>query len=96
MGAIFQHITYSDCSVEELQRKFYTTVEYAAYEYGYSGYTGSFADSDGLVVAGETFEDTETALNWIRNHHAKWEPVLAVKANSGNETVWVVGGWLYN
>jgi len=94
MGAVFQYTTYSDCSVEGLQRQFHETVEDAIAEYGYGGYTGTFAEADGLVVAGETFEDTETALDWIQNHHEKWEPVLAVKASSGSQTVWIVGGWL--
>lgn len=67
----------------------------ARYESGHGGYTGTIAECSGLVFPTvEPFTSAAAAIDWIEEHHDKWEPSIAVPVSTkrGNR-FWVAGGW---
>ncbi len=65
-------------------------VKQAKYDYGHSGYTGSFAESPGLTIAAIEFESENGAEEYLCNHAKKWENSIAVKIK--NTEYWLIGG----
>ena len=50
----------------------YALIEQAAYEHGHGGYTGSWAECDGVLVADYVAKDVDDAEEWLANNAEKW------------------------
>lgn len=64
-------------------------IQQAAYDFGHSGYTGSFAECDGFRMTDEVFETVNEAHDWLTDNAEKWGPMLGVRV--GDEIY--VGAW---
>lgn len=58
-------------------------IEQAAYEHGHSGYSGSFAEADGVELRPEEFDTLEAAEEWLDENCQKWEAALIVRVKNG-------------
>ena len=62
-------------------------IEQAAYDYGHAGYTGSFAEADGVVLSLNILENLDAAESWLDEHAEKWGPAIIVKTEAGEYCV---------
>jgi hypothetical protein len=88
MGANFDEITLSKMTEAKLKQAWQKIVEQCLYDYGHAGYTGTFAEKDGLEVIPGTWE-----LDKARKHaedNDKWGPAWAYRLQSGE---WLIAGW---
>jgi hypothetical protein len=80
MGACFTAQTVKAKDEKELRAKFRELVEEAQYMHGHGGYTGTFAEKDGIVVlrppSGQKFWTTDQ-LDETDVADDKWGPVAA-------------------
>lgn len=65
-------------------------IEQAAYDYGHAGYTGSFAECDGVHVTDYVAADEEDAEQWLGDNAVKWGPMLIVALKDGG---YCAGAW---
>ncbi len=104
MGAQYDETTVSnDITREQLPVAFEVIVEERAYECGHGGYTGTFAECEGLLIHDKTFPSTkdarayidgewdETAQEFTEAACQKWGPAIAVKVDSADFTGWYIG-----
>lgn len=64
-------------------------IEQALYDYGHAGYSGSFAEADGVeVVKHYTPANLAEAEKWLDENAAKWGPALIVRCADGT---WCMG-----
>ena len=100
MGAQFNFTVVSDdhtdgkpMNTTQLNEWFDEVVEDARYDHGHAGYTGTWAEAQGLSVRSEIFDSVEAASNWLESHAEKWGPALAVRVVAGPLKAWAVGAW---
>ena len=62
-------------------------IEQAAYDYGHAGYTGSFAEADGVKLKSKVFETIDEAEGWLDENAEKWGPAVVVKTKAGEYCV---------
>ena len=89
MEADFQQ-TLIRCEKKELQRRYDDICDSCAYEYGHSGYTGTFAEAKGRLSIQPGTWDMDKAAEHCEDKHQKWEPAFAYDLGNGQ---WYVGAW---
>lgn len=57
-----------------------------AHEYGHGGYSGSFAEFNGISFTRMEFATVDEAGDWIEKNSQKWGPALAVKYKAIKKT----------
>jgi len=73
---------------------FKAVIHQAAYDYGHAGYSGSFAEADGVNLrAGHIFDSEEEASNWLNENACKWGPIIIVPYLEIGNTLWLGGCW---
>lgn len=90
MGAEFCCETITAKTAKQVKTKHDELVKQAQYDNGHSGYSGSFAESPGVTVSDQEFDDIEAAEEYIDETAKKWENSIAVRIK-GTDT-WVIGG----
>ena len=93
MGAEFNEEIFEDMSVDELKQAYQKEVEECLYNFGHSGYSGTFAEKPDLEI--QTIPNIpnpteEEARTFADDRNDKWEASFAIKLDSGK---WFVGGW---
>lgn len=58
-------------------------IEQCLHDYGHAGYTGTFAESKGVMVVEREVDDYDEACDWLIDNCRKWGPVLVVKTIDG-------------
>ena len=93
MGAQYNFMVIKDDGkprpFSDVKTKFDGVMESAAYDYGHAGYTGSWAECDGIVMKGGSFGSADSADEWLQEKAEKWGPALAVRIPQG----WAIGAW---
>ncbi len=89
MGAEFNFTTKAT-NGQDLKSWFSEIQEEARYDYGHRGYTGSWAEAQGIEIAAPAFEQLEDAEDWLVENCKKWESALAVRVGYD---LWAVGAW---
>ncbi len=90
MGAEFVCETLKATTRDEAIAEVKQIIEQCLYDYGHAGYTGTFAESDGVKVVEREMKDYDEACDWLIDNCRKWGPVLVVKTISG---CYVAGAW---
>lgn len=82
MGAEFDYYEHNNNPThEELHERWDEAVEEARYENGNGGYTGSFAEKDGLTIKTTVHADYDSAMEELQNN-PKWGNAWAVPYNA--------------
>lgn len=98
MGAVYQETVFQNPTADPQEVRDYgqALIEKAEWDHGHMGYSGSFAEADGVTVLAEMFNDGEEASQWLNDNAEKWGPMLAVKVVPEIEEVapfWLIGAW---
>jgi hypothetical protein len=96
MGANFDEVVLDGAiPTQELKKAFKEIQDQRSWEYGHSGYTGTFAEADGIEFPKQqVFKDETAAEKWLSDHADKWGPALAVKYTTPNgELKWYIAAW---
>ena len=94
MGAIFNLAHYP--VLETTDRKTVANlgqsiIGQASQECGMGGYTGTWAECDGVRVRMDLlFDSVHEAETWLEENTEKWGPMIAVRVNQQG---WVFGAW---
>ncbi len=94
MGATTDFRTYKIADKKTVKKKFSKACDDERYESGNGGYTGTIAEMNGVGVWKDLLLPTpEAAEDYIEEHHAKWDPAMAVSFKTEDGKFgWVVGG----
>lgn len=88
MGGEYQDMTVK-CKKNELEEKFNEIVKQCEWDFGHAGYTGTFAEKDGVkVIEGNWTEDG--ARTDCEDNNDKWGPAFAYFIA---KDTWYIGGW---
>ena len=96
MGANFDEVVLDGTiPTQEVKHAFKEIQKKRAWEHGHNGYTGTFAEADGIEFPKrKVFKDEDAAEEWLTEHADKWGPALAVKyTNSDGQIKWYIGAW---
>lgn len=96
MGAEFQStVLEGGLSKKQVESSFQEIVAQALYDYGHAGYTGTFAEADGIKFPTEkVFDSNDEARRYVDDNADKWGPALAVKCKDTDGSIeWFLGGW---
>ena len=106
MGANYQDTTLpGDLNRQDLNQKFASIQQTCLHDYGHAGYTGTFAEPNGLQVNMPTFESREDAKRYVEGYFdddgqfvdgaaEKWGPAIAVRVEPpGGKAEWYIGAW---
>ena len=96
MGANFDEVVLDGAiTAREVKTAFKEIQKQRAWEYGHNGYSGTFAEADGIKFPTHAvFNDEAAACSWLEEHADKWGPALAVKyTNKNGEIKWYIGAW---
>ena len=88
MSSEYQEIVLPDCTQEDLMEEWKSIVADAEYDYGHSGYSGTFAEKPELEIVNEVFESQDDAARFVQDRDDKWGPATAVRIPEG----WYIGG----
>lgn len=92
MGARFEFETIHADDDEELVEAVETMIEDAVYVYGDDGYTGTWAEVNGVELHGEIELNRHEAEGYIMANARKWESAIAVRA-ADKLGAYYVGAW---
>ena len=90
MGAtfVYDRVTRQDFpTAEAIQAHCVEVIAQALYDYGHAGYTGTFAEANGVSLTRRIFPTKDLAIDWLGDHCEKWGPILIVQAPG----VWIYG-----
>lgn len=90
MGAEFVYETLKAETREEAIYEVTQIIKQCLHDYGHAGYTGTFAESDGVSVVDVYVDDYDKACDWLLENCRKWGPVLVVKTR---DDCYVAGAW---
>ena len=90
MGAEFNFERLEATSDETALAEGLALIKQAAWDYGHAGYTGSFAECNGVSVDRPPLEDEAAAKEWLLDNAEKWGPMLIVKTKDGT---FYAGAW---
>lgn len=95
MGAEFNTEVITDTelgmSSDQIKASFQRTIEQCEYDYGHSGYTGSFGEKEGVKIHPKTFGNVEDAESFIdKLDTCKWEDADCVGIKGVG---WLIAGW---
>lgn len=96
MGANYSSMLFNGkLSKKELQSKVNDQIEQDGYDFGHSGYSGSWYEKpfDELDFISQIFKSEAEAEDFIQDHNDKWAPLMAARCIEGDREAWVVGGW---
>ena len=83
-----EHKTLSE---KELRAAFQETIEQCEYDYGHDGYSGTFAEKEGITIRPEIFDTEESAESFINSlDTSKWDDADAVYVRGIG---WLIAGW---
>jgi hypothetical protein len=71
-------------------------IEQALYDHGHSGYSGSFAEAQGVQVRRDlegVFPNEASASAWLEDNAEKWGPIVIVPYRYGDNVLWIGGCW---
>jgi hypothetical protein len=89
MGAEFDFLTYRTFDKSEIRKAWAEAVDGSLRESG-SSYSGCIGMLGGEIQwHPRKLSTQEEAVQYVMEHHDKWEPPVAVQFADG----WVVGGW---
>lgn len=88
MGCVFNFQRLEAKTAQEARTEGEAVISQAAWEHGHGGYTGSFAEANGLHVEKPKLADAEEAEKWLDDNCEKWGPALLVQDASGT---WCMG-----
>ncbi len=87
MGCEFNFKVLRAQSESDARQEVYRIIENAAWEYGHGGYSGSFAEANGIAVHKNTFLDLDDAEKWLDENAEKWGPAIIAKTKDGTYCV---------
>ena len=92
MGAEFNFDKFAAANDAEAIALGEKMIEKAAWDYGHAGYTGSYAECNGVLVdlGVEPFAKEDDAREWLLDNAEKWGPMLLVKMKDGS---YCAGAW---
>lgn len=90
MGAEFVDERLKATTRDEAISEVKQIIEQCLHDYGHAGYTGTFAESDGVNVVEREMKDYDEAYDWLIDNCRKWGPVLVVKTMADG---YVAGAW---
>ncbi len=62
-------------------------IEKAKYDHGHAGYSGTFAEAEGVNQSAIEFNTTKEAIDWLDDNCQKWGAIVVVQT----PTHWVFG-----
>lgn len=83
MGYEFNFTKLKARSKKEALAEAETIIAQAAYEYGHGGYTGSFAEAQGVEFVESDMADEEQAEEWLSDYADKWGPAIITLTKNG-------------
>jgi hypothetical protein len=89
MGAQFNFDKLNATTPKLAEVEGHELIARAAYDHGHSGYSGSFAECDGVVVDTTKFKDEASAKAYLNDNALKWGPMIIVKAGKS----FYAGAW---
>lgn len=90
MGASFEYKHFPKTQPKELKEQYNTYFLQLEAEYGHNRYSGQLSALPcDIAFTRQSFDNTQTAIDWIVENHKKWEAPLAVQVPDG----WIIGGW---
>ena len=92
MGAADNYYITAQSDKSSLTEKHNQVVADHQQQLGHGGYTGTWAESTGLVVKHLVFETQNEAYEWLQANVEKWEPDIAVRFKLNDSLVYMVGG----
>lgn len=87
MGCAFNFAILKAKNEGEARKEVEELIETAAWEHGHGGYTGSFAEANGVAVHKNTFSDLSDAEEWLDENAEKWGPAIIAKTKDGKYCV---------
>jgi hypothetical protein len=95
MGASYQEARFRAKDRSAAHAHGLALIEQAKWEHGHGGYTGSFAECDGVTVMDRRFPTARSASSYLNEAAEKYEPALIVQLETapGEEAEWLMGAW---
>ena len=85
MGAEFNYHEFKGKTKTEVLNEAKDLIEECLHDYGHAGYTGSFAECDGVVFVNNFApKDSQEADEWLQDNANKWGPMLILMDNNHN------------
>ena len=81
MGACFDEFTAKTNDRDEAVKLCYDYISDCKWDFGHAGYTGTFAECDGVQILSKEFASESDAYDWLIDNAEKWGPALGVKIN---------------
>jgi hypothetical protein len=88
MGCNFNFQKLNAKTKHEAVQQAQAVIEQAKYDYGHAGYSGSFAEAQGVEVRAWQAKDAADAEQWLDENAEKWEAALLIMDRDGN---WYMG-----
>lgn len=83
MGCEFNFKVLKAQSKKEALAEAETIIAQAAYEHGHGGYTGSFAEAQGVEFVDSDLANANEAEKWLDDYADKWGPAIVVLTKDG-------------
>ena len=83
MGCNFNFRVLSAKTVASAKKEVINIMKNDAHEFGHGGYTGTFAEADGVVLNASVFDTPRKAADWLVDNSEKWGPAVIVKIKNG-------------
>lgn len=77
---------------DDLEAEFNNKRKEDKHDYGHSGYSGSFAEKEGLTIHDDIFDCKHDAEEWISGNNDKWGDADAVRFREGDNILYLIGG----
>lgn len=91
MGAQFNTAMLRATNDPDAYKEGEALIEKALYDHGHAGYSGSFAECNGVNVDSTfMFDSAQAAEEWLMDNAEKWGPMEIVKVNNGP---YIAGAW---
>lgn len=91
MGAEFNEYRLKATNDNDALKDVRAIIERCYYDWGHGGYTGSFAEANGVEFRKDVKPtDYATAVDWLDENCRKWGPILIVKTAEGE---YIAGAW---
>ena len=94
MGATIDERKVLVSSTEELKKIFDNIVSDCQWESGHGGYTGTFAEKDGVEIIPGTWGERDAYEHAVKNN-PKWGPAFAYKIgkHETGKDIYLIVGW---
>jgi len=83
MGCVFNYVKLGVQEERSAVKSAMDTIDNARYESGPGGYSGTFAEAQGVEVAAYQPTSDDDARTWLDDNCEKWGPALLIKDVDG-------------